>query len=419
MRDNPQFLYKLFSVAVEASHPRSTLAPRLPSDRSGRAVVIGAGKAAASMAQAFEQAWQGPISGIAITPYGHAEPCKYIKVVEASHPVPDESGEQASREILAMVSNLRPEDQVFFLVSGGGSSLLALPAPGIELAHKQSINKALLRSGAAIDEINCVRKHLSAIKGGRLALACQPAKLYTYAISDVVGNDPSVIASGPTVADPTTSLEARAIIRKYNIDIPPAVEAWLAKASSETAKEQELPQSTTHYELIATPKEALAAAAQYARTHNINPLVLGDLIEGESRETAKTMAGIARYLQQTDEPMRKPCVILSGGETTVTLRGNGRGGRNVEFLLSLANCLQGRAGIYALAADTDGIDGSENNAGALLTPDSARKAKDQGLDMTAMLNNNDGYSFFSALEDLIITGPTRTNVNDFRAILVE
>lgn len=419
MLDKPQFLYNLFTSAVDASHPKTLLEKYLPAERSGKAIVVGAGKGAASMALAFEKAWQGPLDGIVVTRYGHSEPCRQIRVVEASHPVPDSAGESAAREILAMLSNLTPEDQVFFLLSGGGSSLLSLPAPGISLEQKKKINAALLNCGAAIDEINCVRKHLSAIKGGRLAIACRPATLYTYAISDVPGDDPSVIASGPSVADPSTSHQAMDILRRYRIEIPDNIRDWLLDPASETPKPRELPAEETHYCLIATPDQALRAAASYAEACGVNTLILGDTIEGEAREVAKVFAGIARYIQNTDEPVKKPCVILSGGETTVTLRGNGRGGRNAEFLLALANCLQGTPGIFALAADTDGIDGSENNAGALLTPETPERARRLGLSMTASLDNNDGYGFFSALGDLLITGPTRTNVNDFRAIYIE
>lgn len=419
MQDIPKFLNELFSVAVQAAHPRHILEPHLPRDRSGKAIVIGAGKAAAAMAQAFEQAWQGSVEGIVVTRYGHGEHCERIKVVEASHPVPDAAGLKAAQDILSLVSDLTPNDTVVFLLSGGGSSLLSLPAPGITLAQKQTINKALLRSGAAIDEINCVRKHLSAIKGGRLALACQPARLFTFAISDVPGDDPSVIASGPSVPDLTTSAQAQAILEKYRIAVPDNVLAWLQNPQSETPKPADLPEQNTHYRLIATPRQSLQAAANYARSCGIAPLVLGDNIEGEAREVAKVLAGICDYIQATDEPVARPCVILSGGETTVTIKGHGRGGRNAEFLLSLANRLKGRPGIYALAADTDGIDGSEDNAGALLTPATAAKARALGIDMEQMLDNNDGYGFFSALNDLLITGPTRTNVNDFRAIMIE
>lgn len=416
MINAPEFLYKLFLCAVEAAHPRSTLEHFLPQERSGDAIVIGAGKAAAAMAAAFEKAWDGPIKGMVVTRYGHGETCKHIKVVEASHPVPDSAGEQAAHDILAMVSNLTAKDQVFLLLSGGGSSLLSLPAPGITLDQKKSINRALLKCGAAIDEINCVRKHLSAIKGGRLALACRPATLYTYAISDVPGDLTSVIASGPSVADPSTSADALRILEYYNIDLPESIRQWLESPQSETVKASEL--EDAHFQLIATPKDALSAAAEYALTCGVTPFILGDNIEGEAREVAKVMAGLATYIQQTDQPVQRPCVILSGGETTVTVRGNGRGGRNAEFLMSLACCLRNNPDIYALAADTDGIDGTEDNAGALLRPNTAARADKLHIDMQAMLNNNDGYGFFSQLGDLLITGPTRTNVNDFRAIYI-
>lgn len=419
MFDKPQFLHNLFTSAVDASHPKSLLENYLPANRSGKAIVLGAGKGAASMALAFENAWHGPLEGMVVTRYGHSEPCHRIRVIEASHPVPDSAGENAAREMLTMLENLTPQDQVFFLLSGGGSSLLSLPAQGISLEQKKAMNTALLKSGAAIDEINCVRKHLSAIKGGRLAIACRPARLYTYAISDVPGDDPSVIASGPSVADPSTSQQALDILLRYGIETPDNIRDWLLDPASETPKPHELPAEETHYCLIATPAQALRAAARYAEACGVNALVLGDTIEGEAREVARVFAGIARYIQKSDEPVKKPCVILSGGETTVTLHGKGRGGRNTEFLLALANCLQGAPGIFALAADTDGIDGSENNAGALLTPQTLERAKRLGLSMATHLDNNDGYGFFSALGDLLITGPTRTNVNDFRAIYIE
>lgn len=418
MQTSIEFLQVLFRKAVEAAHPEHTLQQHLPRDRQGKALVIGAGKAAASMAAAFEAAWQGPVSGLVVTRYGHGAPCQYIEVVEAAHPIPDEASQQSARRILDMVADLSADDTVIFLLSGGGSSLLALPAPGITLEQKQQISKALLKSGAAIHEINCVRKHLSAIKGGRLALACQPAMLLTFAISDVAGDDPTVIASGPSVADPTTREEALAILRRHLIEIPTEVEAWLNSPESETPKAADLPPNTTPYTLIATPHDAIDAAAAYAQSRGVAPLVLGDNIEGEAREVAKVHAAIAQSITKTGEPIKPSCVILSGGETTVTVTGNGRGGRNAEFLLSLARCLKGQAGIYALAADTDGIDGSEDNAGALLAPEDFQRAKAMGLDIDAMLANNDGYGYFQALDRLLITGPTRTNVNDLRAVLV-
>ncbi len=415
----PQALLRdLFASAIDAAHPRQVLADHLPADRSGRAIVIGAGKAAAAMAEAIEKAWQGEISGLVVTRYEHGADCRKIEVVEAAHPVPDDAGERVARRVLEMVSGLSESDRVIFLLSGGGSSLLALPAEGISLQDKQAINKALLRSGATIGEMNCVRKHLSAIKGGRLAKACWPASVYTYAISDVPGDEATVIASGPTVADPTTSAEALAILARYGIDIPAHVRAWLQDPRSETVKPGDPVLSRSHFQLIARPQQSLDAAAERARAAGYTPLILGDL-EGESREVAKVHAGIARQIVQYGQPIQPPCVILSGGETTVTVRGNGRGGRNAEFLLSLTESLKGLPGVYALAGDTDGIDGSEDNAGALMTPDSYARAAQLGLNARDELENNDGYGYFAALDSLIVTGPTRTNVNDFRAILIE
>lgn len=419
MTTAPQALLRdLFASAIDAAHPRQVLADHLPADRSGRAIVIGAGKAAAAMAEAIEKAWQGEISGLVVTRYEHGADCRKIEVVEAAHPVPDDAGERVARRVLEMVSGLSESDRVIFLLSGGGSSLLALPAEGISLQDKQAINKALLRSGATIGEMNCVRKHLSAIKGGRLAKACWPASVYTYAISDVPGDEATVIASGPTVADPTTSAEALAILARYGIDIPAHVRIWLQDPRSETVKPGDPVLSRSHFQLIARPQQSLDATAERARAAGYTPLILGDL-EGESREVAKVHAGIVRQIVQYGQPIQPPCVILSGGETTVTVRGNGRGGRNAEFLLSLTESLKGLPGVYALAGDTDGIDGSEDNAGALMTPDSYARAAQLGLNARDELENNDGYGYFAALDSLIVTGPTRTNVNDFRAILIE
>ena len=408
------FLRELFTTTVAAADPNNVLEPHLPANRSRPAWVIGAGKAAGSMASALEQAWQGPLRGLVVTRYGHGCPCEHIEVVEAGHPVPDEIGAKTAQRILDLVSGLSADERVIFLVSGGGSSLLTLPAPTIQMADKQQINRALLRSGAAIDEINCVRKHLSAVKGGRLALACEPATTLTLAISDVPGDDPAVIASGPTVADNSTSAEAIAILQRYDIILPTAVEAWLRDPASESIKAGYLDPQRHQYQLIATPASCLAAAQCLAEENGVDVIYLGDDLEGESRELAASQAALARSRLGRD----KPSLILSGGETTVTLRGNGRGGRNTEFLLSLANELQGEAGIYALAADTDGIDGSEDNAGAILRPDSWQRARALGLDALDMLNNNDSYGYFAALDDLLMTGPTRTNVNDFRAIYI-
>ncbi|WP_282876041.1 glycerate kinase type-2 family protein [Pseudomonas peli] len=415
---NPtSLLRELFASAIDAAHPRQVLADYLPEDRSGRVIVIGAGKAAAAMAEVIEQEWQGEVSGLVVTRYEHGANCKKIEVVEAAHPVPDDAGERVARRVLELVSNLSESDRVIFLLSGGGSSLLALPAEGISLKDKQAVNKALLKSGASIGEMNCVRKHLSAIKGGRLAKASWPASVYTYAISDVPGDEATVIASGPTVADPTTSAEALAILARYSIEIPANVRSWLQNPASETVKPGDPCLARSHFQLIARPQQSLDAAAAKARAAGLPTLILGDL-EGESREVAKVHAGIAKQVRLHGQPIKAPCVILSGGETTVTVRGNGRGGRNAEFLLSLTDSLKGLPGVYALAGDTDGIDGSEDNAGAIMTPDSYARAAALGLSSSDELDNNNGYGYFAALDQLIVTGPTRTNVNDFRAILI-
>ncbi|MCB2252861.1 glycerate kinase [Pseudomonas chlororaphis] len=415
--DPQQFLRELFATAIDAAHPQQVLEAHLPRDRSGRVIVIGAGKAAAAMAQVVERCWQGEVRGLVVTRYGHGAPCEKIEVVEAAHPVPDAAGLAVAQRVLELVSDLSEQDRVIFLLSGGGSALLALPAAGITLADKQAINKALLKSGATIGEMNCVRKHLSAIKGGRLAKACWPATVYTYAISDVPGDLATVIASGPTVADPSTSAEALAILKRYAIEVPAAVRSWLQSPESETVKPGDPSLARSHFQLIARPQQSLEAAAVKARQAGFSPLILGDL-EGEAREVAKVHAGIARQVVLHGQPLAAPCVILSGGETTVTVRGNGRGGRNAEFLLSLTESLKGLPGVYALAGDTDGIDGSEDNAGALMTPDSYARAAALGLNAAAELDDNNGYGYFAALDGLIVTEPTRTNVNDFRAILI-
>ena len=381
-------------------------------------MVVGAGKASAAMARALEENWRGELSGLVATRYGHGEHCDRIEVVEAAHPVPDDAGQQVAGRILGLVDNLGADDLVICLMSGGGSSLLSLPAPGISLADKQGINRQLLRCGAAIDEINCVRKHLSAIKGGRLAAACAPARVITYAISDVPGDDPSVIASGPTVADASTAQDALAVLARYAVEVPDNIRAWLADPAAETLKAQDSLLRNNEFHLIATPHQSLQAAAEVARAAGVEVLLLGDSIEGEARDVAAVHAAIAQYCRRRGEPLAPPCLILSGGETTVTVRGTGRGGRNAEFLLALATALGEEHRCFALAADTDGIDGSEDNAGALMTPDSLQRGAAAGLDARAMLDNNDGYGFFAALDDLVVTGPTRTNVNDFRAILV-
>ena len=408
----------MFDAAIAAALPDKTLPAYLPKPPKGRTLVVGCGKAAASMAKAVEDHWPGELSGMVVTRYGYHVPTKRIEVVEAAHPVPDEAGRKSAERMLKMVQGLSANDLVLFLVSGGGSALLPLPAPGLTLADKQAINKALLKSGANITEMNCVRKHLSAVKGGRLAAACAPAKVITLAISDIPGDDPAVIASGPTVADATTFADAVAILEKYSITEPKAVVDHLRAAKEETPKPGDPRLAKNELHMVAAPQMSLEAAADIARKAGVTPVILGDAIEGEAREVAMVHAGIARQVKRHGQPSRMPCVLLSGGETTVTVRGKGRGGRNAEFLLAMAVALGGESGIHALAGDTDGVDGTEDNAGAVLTPDSLVRAAGRNLDAKKMLADNDGYTFFSGLGDLVITGPTLTNVNDFRAILI-
>ena len=417
-RDPRQLLHAMFDAAVGAALPEKCLPPHLPPQPPGRVIVVGAGKAGGSMAKAVEDNWEGSLEGLVVTRYGHGAPCQRIELVEASHPVPDAAGEEAARRILAMVAGLTSEDLVLCLISGGGSALLALPAKGVTLADKQGVNKALLKSGATIAEMNCVRRHLSAIKGGKLAAAAAPAHVVALMISDVPGDDPCVIASGPTVADPTSSADALAILQKYAIDVPHHVRGHLASPKAETLKPGDPRLACVTNIMIATPQLSLEAAAMAARKAGVTPLILANAIEGEARDVAYVHAAIARQVHGFAQPAPPPCVLISGGETTVTVRGSGRGGRNAEFLLALGVALDGHPGIYALAADTDGIDGTEENAGALLCPDSLARAAKVGVSAKAKLANNDGYSFFSALGDLVITGPTLTNVNDFRAIIV-
>ena len=414
-----ELLAHLFAHAVRAADPVACVPRHLPQPPGGRTLVVGAGKAAAAMARAVEDNWPGGLSGLVVTRYGHGVPCERIEVVEASHPVPDAAGQDAAARILAVVQGLTSDDLVLVLVSGGGSALLALPWEGVTLADKQQLNRALLKSGAGIGEMNCVRKHLSAIKGGRLAAAAYPARVVTLVISDVPGDDAAVVASGPTLADPTTCEDALAILDKYRIEAPHQVRAVLQSGVSETPKPGDVRFSHCETRVIATARGSLAAAAEAACEAGVTPLILGDAIEGEAREVAKAMAGIAQSCAQHGEPACPPCVLLSGGETMVTVKGAGRGGRNAEFLLALGLALDGHPGIHAIAGDTDGIDGSEDNAGALLQPDTLARAAALGVDARAHLADNDGYGFFAALDDLVVTGPTRTNVNDFRAILIE
>jgi hydroxypyruvate reductase len=417
--DPRRFLHDLYASAVAAVSAEKSMPPYLPQPSpNGRTLVIGAGKGAAAMAKVVEEHWQGALSGLVVTRYGHGADCRRIEVVEAAHPVPDEAGKQAAARMLQMVRGLTEDDLVLCLITGGGSALLAMPADGITLEQKQAINKALLKSGAAIDEMNCVRKHLSAIKGGRLALACAPARVVTLLISDVPGDDPNIVASGPTLPDATTCADALAVLRKYGIDIPDNILQHLQSGAGETPKPGDSRFARNSHHVIATAQHALEAAAQTVRAAGITPYILSDAIEGEARDVAKVLAAVALQIARRSQPFDKPCVLISGGETTVTVRGKGRGGRNAEFLLSLAVVLNGHLGIHAIACDTDGIDGSEDNAGAVYAPDSIARAEALGLRARAMLDNNDGYGFFNALNDLVVSGPTRTNVNDFRAVLI-
>ncbi|MGK5030310.1 glycerate kinase type-2 family protein [Janthinobacterium sp. MDT1-19] len=419
-------LQAMFHAAIAAAQPSHCVPPHLPPAPKGRLIVIGAGKASAAMAQAVEQHWPGPLSGLVVTRYGYAVPCERIEIVEASHPVPDAAGMQAARRMLDLVGNLQAEDTVLCLISGGGSSLLALPLDGITLEDKQALNRTLLASGATIGEMNCVRRHLSAIKGGRLAAACHPAQVVTLVISDVPGDKLGDIASGPTVGDATTCDDALAIVRRYGMVLPDSIRATLESGRGESVKPDDPRLARTRTTLIATPQMALEAAAEVARaagitpgiTPCITPYILGDSLEGEARDVGKVMAGIALQTALRGQPFPAPCVLLSGGETTVTVRGNGRGGRNVEFLLALGIALEGHAGIHALAGDTDGVDGQEDIAGAVLAPDTLQRAWALGIKPRDSLDNNDGHGFFQALGDSVITGPTLTNVNDFRAILI-
>jgi glycerate-2-kinase len=413
-----RFLRDLFDAAVAAADPRIVLAAHLPPRPAGRCVVVGAGKSAAVMAAALEDAWPDvALSGTVVTRYGHAAPTRRIEVIEASHPVPDAAGEAGAKRLLERVRGLAADDLVLALISGGGSALLGLPAPGLTLADKQAVHRALLASGAAIGEMNIVRKHLSAIKGGRLALAARPARVVTLAISDVPGDGPEVIASGPTVADPSTFADARAILARYRIDPPAAVAAHLLAAADETPKPGDL---LADFRLIAAPMASLRAAAALARAQGVAALILGDALEGEAREMGSVLAGVALGALRHGEPLGRPCVLLSGGEATVTIGAGpaGRGGRNTEFLLSLALALGGAPGVWAMAGDTDGIDGTEDAAGAIVAPDTLFRARMAGLDPRAVLEAHDSYSLFDAIGDLIRTGPTLTNVNDVRALLV-
>jgi glycerate 2-kinase len=433
-----QFLEYLYQAAVRRALPLPNTAQFLPPPPKGRTIVLGAGKAAGSMAHAVEALWpaDAPLEGLVVTRYGHVPPRprglkQRIEIAQASHPVPDQAGLKAAQRILSLAHEATQDDLVLCLISGGGSSLLTLPAEGLTLADKQGINQLLLDSGASISEMNCVRKHLSRIKGGRLAAASAPAKVVTLAISDVPGDDPSIIGSGPTVPDASTCADAIAILQRYNIEVPGTIMSLLEQGALETPKPGDEVFAANAVHLIATPQQSLEAAAQAARAAGIEAHILSDEMEGESREVAKVHAALARAVARKGQPFPKPCVILSGGETTVTLQRRreaeragssayraGRGGRAGEFCMGLAQALQGEAKVWALAADTDGIDGVEDNAGAFVAPDTLQRARSQGMKVDFYLDRNDAYGYFSALGDLVITGPTHTNVNDFRAVLI-
>ncbi len=413
-RDSRAILRALFDAAIDAADPLRAVAAKLPKPPKGRTVVIGAGKAAIQMAAAVEANWPGPLEGFVVAPHGYASALQRIEVAHARHPVPDQASLAAAEKALALASTLGKDDLLIALMSGGGSALMSMPAPGVAMDEKLGLVAALLKCGANIAELNCVRKHVSAVKGGRLAQAAGAAAIHTLVISDVPGDDPAIVASGPTVADPTFKRDALAILERYRLDIPAAVRRWL-----EAPDEARQPlRGDNEVRVIVSPQASFRAASAKARQMGLNVLYLGDRIEGESREVAKVHAGLALQILQNDEPVRKPCVVLSGGETSVTVRGKGRGGRNVEFMLSLAIALAGEKSIHALAGDTDGVDGMEQIAGARISPDTLDRARGLGLDAMAFLENNDAHSFFETLGDQIITGPTQTNVNDFRAILI-
>jgi hydroxypyruvate reductase len=413
-----RLLRAMFDAAVAAAQPENFIPLNLPAPPRGRTIVIGAGKASAAMARAFERHWHRPLEGLVVTRYGYDVPCERIEIVEAAHPVPDEAGHAAARRMLGLVSNLTEDDLVVCLISGGGSALLPLPSAGITLAEKQALNSALLASGATIAEMNCVRRHVSAIKGGRLAAACHPARVVTLLISDVPGDDPIDIASGPTVPDPTTCADALAIIERYGVTVPPSILHVLTSGAGESIKPGDPRMARAEAHLVMTPRMALDAAAMVACDDGVAVHVLGDDIEGEARDVGKVMAAIARSVARHGTPFAGPCILLSGGETTVTVRGDGRGGRNVEFLLALALELKGLAGVHAIACDTDGVDGKEDIAGALTDPTTIERAWSAGMKPLASLANNDAHTFFETLGDSVVTGPTLTNVNDFRAIFI-
>jgi glycerate 2-kinase len=420
MTQDPRSLLRaMFDAAIASAQPAAVVPPHLPAPPKGRLIVIGAGKASAAMARAVEDHYAGALEGLVITRYGYAVPCERIEIVEAAHPVPDEAGLKATQRLQALVTGLSEDDLVLCLISGGGSALMPAPAAGLTLADKQAINSALLKSGASIGEMNCLRRHLSTVKGGRLAALCHPARVLTLLISDVPADHLPDIASGPTVADASTCADALTIVARYGIVLPPAARDLLERGAGESIKPGDPRLAQAETRLISSPQIGLEAGAAVARAAGYGVCILGDSIEGEAREVGQVMAGITRQVAVHGQPMAAPCVLLSGGETTVTVRGNGKGGRNVEFLLALGLALKGHPGVYALAGDTDGVDGLEDIAGALLTPDTLSRARAQALDPAHSLDNNDGHGFFGALGDAVVTGPTLTNINDFRAVLID
>ena len=419
-RQAASVMREMFEAAIASAQPQLCVPPHMPSpgEVKGRLIVIGAGKASAAMARAVEDHWTGPLSGLVVTRYGYKVPCERIEIVEAAHPVPDQAGLDAAQRLLQVVQGLSADDVVLCLISGGGSSLLPLPLPGISLQDKQQVNRALLASGATISEMNTVRRHLSAIKGGRLAAACHPARVINLLLSDVPGDRPLDIASGPTVADPSTCEDALAIVRRYRIELPAHVLQVLSSGAGESVKPTDPRLARVDTRMVAAPQQTLQAAAAVALRHGYTPYILGDAIEGEARDVGKVLGAMALQVAERGEPFARPCALLSGGETTVTLRGQGRGGRNVECLLSLALATQGHPRIHALMGDTDGVDGIEEIAGALMGPHTLQEAFAKGLSPRASLDANDGHGFFQTLGDSVITGPTLTNVNDFRVILI-
>ncbi len=418
MTEPRAFLRRLFDAAVLAAQPRAVLPGYLPQPPAGRTLVLGAGKAAAEMARIVDQHWSGSLSGLVVTRHGQGADAGRIEVVEAAHPVPDAAGADAAAGMLQLCDGLTPNDLVLCLISGGGSALLPLPGEGISLAEKQALNRQLLACGAGIGEINTVRKHVSAIKGGRLAAACHPARVVSLLISDVPGDDPRAIASGPTVPDASTAADAKAIIQRYGLAVADSILQFLDSPAAETPKPGDAVFDGNEVHIIAGPQVSLLAAARQAENEGVPALILADSIEGESREVGKAFAAIARQARYHGQPVEPPCVILSGGETTVSLRGKGRGGPNTEFALGMALNLAGEAGISAIVCDTDGIDGSEDNAGCFIDSTTLHRARGAGLDPETSLRNNDAWTFFDAIGDLVVTGPTDTNVNDFRAIYV-